>query len=87
MTIFINNLPYQVTQADLLELFAEYGTIRHIFYPTDWKSGQGLGFAFIEMSVKAHEETASLDMNGFQLMGSHLHIREVSSPSYYSKYD
>ena len=79
MTIFINNLPYQVTQADLMELFAEYGTIRHIFYPTDWRSGQGLGFAFIEMSVKVQEETAKLDMNGFQLMGNQLQIREVSS--------
>lgn len=79
MTIFVNNLPYQVSQADLMELFAEYGAIRHIFYPTDWKTGQGLGFAFIEMFVKEHEETAKLDMNDFQLMGNQLQIREVSS--------
>lgn len=79
MTIFINNLPSQVSQADLMELFAKYGAIRHIFYPTDWRSGQGLGFAFVEMSIKAHEETVKLDMNSFQWMGNQLHIREVSS--------
>lgn len=79
MTIFINNLPYQVTQADVLELFAQYGAVRHIFYPTNWSTGQGLGFAFVEMSVKAQEETAKLDLHDFQLMGNRLEIREVSS--------
>ncbi len=79
MTIFINNLPYQMSQADVLELFADYGAIRHIFYPTNGRTGQGLGFAFVEMSVKSQEETAKLDLNGCPFMGNQLEIREVSS--------
>lgn len=79
MTIFINNLTCQITQADLLELFARYGAVRHIFYPTNWSTGQGLGFAFVEMSVKSQEEIAKLELDGFQWMGNQLQIREVSS--------
>jgi len=33
------------TQVDLLELFEEYGAVKHIFLPTNWKTNQGLGFA------------------------------------------
>lgn len=85
MTLFINNLPYQVTQTDLLELFAEYGAVKHIFFPTDWKTGQNFGFAFIEMSVRAAEETAQLELNGFELVGNQLQISEVSSQEYSQK--
>ena len=70
MTLFINNLPHQATQVDILELFEEYATIKHIFFPTDWKIDQALGFAFVEMSVKAHEETAMFDINGSKWMGN-----------------
>ncbi len=82
MTLFINNLPYQVTQTDLLEFFAEYGAVKHIFFPTDWKTGQNFGFAFIEMSVRAAEEAAQLALNNFELMGHQLQISEVSSQEY-----
>lgn len=78
MTLFINNLPYQVTQADILELFAEYGAVRHIFYPTHWKTDQGLGFAFVEMSVK-EREVAKLQLNGFQWLENQLQISEIIS--------
>lgn len=79
MTLFINNLLPQVNQADLLELLAEYGTVKHIFFPTDWKTNQSLGFAFIAMSVKAQEEVAMSELNGAQWMGNQLQIREISS--------
>ena len=82
MTLFINNLPYQITQTDLLELFEEYGAVRHIFFPTDWQTGQCFGFAFIEMSVKADEEAVKLDLNGLELIGNKLQISEVSSQDY-----
>jgi len=82
MTLFINNLPYQLTQTDLLELFAQYGAVRHIFFPTDWKTGHNFGFAFIEVSVRAAEEAAKLELNSFELMGHQLQISEVSSQEY-----
>lgn len=79
MTLFINNLPQQVTQVDVIELFEEYGAIKHIFLPRDWKTNQGLGFAFVEMSVKDREEAAMFELNGSKWMGNQLQIREISS--------
>jgi len=40
---------------------------------------QGLGFAFVEMSVKAREEAAKFELNGSKWMGNQLQIYEVSS--------
>lgn len=79
MTLFINNLPHEVTEVDVLELFEEYGAVKHIFLPTDWKTNQVLGFAFVEMSVKAREEAAKFELNGSKWMGNQLQISEVSS--------
>lgn len=72
-------LPCQVTQVDLLKLFEEYGAVKHIFLPTNWYTNQGLGFAFVEISVKAREEAAKFELNGSKWMGNHLQIYKVSS--------
>lgn len=79
MTLFINNLPLQVAQADILDLFGDYGSIKHIFYPTHGSTGEGLGFAFVQMTAKTQEEIAKFQLHGAEWMGSLLHIREVSS--------
>jgi RNA recognition motif-containing protein len=79
MTLFVNNLPQQVAQADILDLFGDYGSIKHIFYPTNWSTGEGLGFAFIQMTAKPQEEIAQFQLHGAEWMGSALQIREVSS--------
>ena len=79
MTLFINHLPQKVTLVDLLELFEEYGAIKHIFFPTDWKTDKTLGFAFVEMSIEAHESAARFELNGSKWMGNQLQINEVSS--------
>lgn len=77
MTLFINNLPHQVTEVDVLELFEEYGAVKHTFFPTNWKTEQGLGFAFVEMSVKVPEEAAKFELNGSNWMGKQLQISEI----------
>ena len=79
MTLFINNLPSRICELDIVELFAEYGAVKHIFFPTDWKTGEGLGFAFVEMSIKAQEEKAELNITASGWIGCNLQIREVSS--------
>jgi RNA recognition motif-containing protein len=79
MTLFVNNLPQQAAQADVLDLFRNYGAIKHIFYPTNWSTGEGLGFAFVQMTAKTQEEIAKFQLHGADWMGSLLNIREVSS--------
>ena len=83
MTLFINNLPQQVTQADLIELFEEYGAIATIFFPTDWKTNINLGFATVDMMMNANEKAAMSELNGSKWMGSQLQIGEVIAQGHF----
>ena len=79
MTLFINNLPCQVTQVEIQKLLNKHGAIKHIFLPVHWKTNQGFGFAFVEMYVKANEDAARFALNNFKWMGNQLEISEISS--------
>ena len=46
--IFIGNVPYEATEKSLKELFEEFGPIKNIKIPTDWKTGHKKGHAFIQ---------------------------------------
>ena len=41
MSIFVGNLSYEVTEADLNSVFAEYGSVKRVHVPTDRETGRG----------------------------------------------
>ena len=49
MNLYISNLSYNVTDADLNELFADYGEILSARVITDRETGRSRGFAFVEL--------------------------------------
>ena len=59
MSIYVGNLSYEVTQDELNQVFAEYGTVKRVQLPTDRETGRLRGFAFVEMGTEA-EETAAI---------------------------
>lgn len=48
--LFVGNLPYDVTKAELVEHFQKTGEIRHIRIPTDKQSNKPRGFAYVELA-------------------------------------
>src|SRR5713101_8426452 len=54
--VFVGNLDFNTTRAEVQTLFAEVGEIRDVFLPTDRESGRPRGFAFVEY---ANEEDAA----------------------------
>jgi RNA recognition motif-containing protein len=77
MSIYVGNLSYEVTQDDLSQTFAEYGTVRRIQLPTDRETGRLRGFAFVEMGTDA-EETAAIDaLDGAEWMGRDLKVNKA----------
>ena len=44
MSIFVGNLSYEVTEPDLTEVFAEYGKVKRVYFPTDRETGKKRGF-------------------------------------------
>jgi acyl-CoA synthetase (AMP-forming)/AMP-acid ligase II len=58
MSIYVGNLSFDVTEADVREVFAEYGTVKQIYLPTDRETGRFRGFAFVTLETEAEEGKA-----------------------------
>ncbi|MCY4565314.1 MAG: RNA-binding protein [Gammaproteobacteria bacterium] len=50
MKIYVGNLPWRMTSADLEELFAQHGEVRSANVVMDRETGRSRGFGFVEMS-------------------------------------
>ncbi|MBD2258352.1 RNA-binding protein [Pseudanabaena sp. FACHB-2040] len=77
MSIYVGNLSYQVTEQDLTEVFAEYGTVKRIQLPTDRETGRMRGFGFVEMSADAEEQAAIDALDGAEWMGRDLKVNKA----------
>ena len=68
MNIFVAGLSYQINDADLKELFEEYGAVSSAKIITDRDSGRSKGFGFVEMEdedgQKAIEELNDAEFDG-----------------------
>jgi cold-inducible RNA-binding protein len=56
--LYVGNLPYQVQESELEQLFAQAGSVASVFVPRDKFTGQGRGFAFVEMNSDAEAQSA-----------------------------
>lgn len=77
MSVYVGNLSYQVTQDDLTQAFAEYGTVKRVQLPTDRETGRMRGFAFVEMGTDAEETTAIENLDGAEWMGRDLKVSKA----------
>lgn len=77
MSIYIGNLPYQVTAEDVSDIFAEYGTVKQVQLPTDRETGRPRGFGFIEMSSEAEEQAAITALDGAEWKGRDLKVNKA----------
>lgn len=77
MSIYVGNLSYQVTEGELSQVFAEYGTVKNVQLPTDRETGRVRGFAFVEMSTDAEESAAIDGLDGAEWMGRDLKVSKA----------
>ncbi len=77
MTIYVGNLSYQATQEDIVEVFAEYGTVTRVQLPTDRETGRVRGFAFVDMEGDAQEQAAIDALDGANWMGRDLRVNKA----------
>ncbi|MBW4576745.1 MAG: RNA-binding protein [Aphanothece sp. CMT-3BRIN-NPC111] len=77
MSIYVGNLSYEVTQDDLSQAFAEYGTVKRVQLPTDRETGRMRGFAFVEMGTDAEETAAIEALDGAEWMGRDLKVNKA----------
>lgn len=63
MKLFIGNLPYNISEPELLSLFAEFGEVVTTNLVKDQFTGETKGFAFIEMSTRSGGQQAMEALN------------------------
>ena len=77
MSIYVGNLSFEVTQDDLTQAFAEYGSVKRVQLPTDRETGRMRGFAFVEMGTEAEEAAAIEALDGAEWMGRDLKVNKA----------
>jgi RNA recognition motif-containing protein len=75
--LFVGNLPYSATEADLREYFSAVAPPSSIAVPVDRETGRPRGFAFIEFADAAHAQDAIQRFNGVPFQGRPLSVSEA----------
>lgn len=74
MNIYISNLNYNVNDADLNQLFTEYGEITSAKVIMDRESGRSRGFGFVEMPNDSEAQKAIDELNGAEYDGKTISV-------------
>lgn len=77
MKIYVGNLSYSVTDAELQKAFEAFGEVTSVNIITDQYSGRSKGFGFVEMPGKEEAEAAINGMNGKEMGGRTLNVNEA----------
>lgn len=75
--LFVGNLPYNATEADLREHFGAIGPLSYVYLPTDRETGKPRGFAFVEFIERAQAEEAIRRLNNQPFMGRSIAVNEA----------
>src|SRR5262245_148106 len=75
--LYVGNLTYTVTSADLEKLFSEYGTVKSAQVVTDKYTSRSKGFGFVEMKNSSEAQAATEGLNLKEHDGRCLTVNEA----------
>jgi cold-inducible RNA-binding protein len=75
--LYVGNLSYSTTSANLQEMFAPYGKVESANVIEDRDGGRSKGFGFVEMSTDAEAQAAISGLNGKDNDGRALTVNEA----------
>src|SRR3954452_17059186 len=75
--LYVGNLGYGVTDAELTKLFEPYGTVESAQVIADRDTGQSKGFGFVEMKTDQEAQAAIGALNGKDMNGRALTVNEA----------
>lgn len=75
--LYVGNLGYSTTEADLEQLFGESGTVQSAQVIMDRDTNRSKGFAFVEMSSDEEANAAIKALNGKEHGGRQLTVNEA----------
>jgi RNA recognition motif-containing protein len=77
MNIYVGNLSHETTDETIREAFESFGQVTSARVIKDKYSGQSRGFGFVEMSVLSQAQTAIKSLNGKELLGKQMSVKEA----------
>jgi cold-inducible RNA-binding protein len=76
--LYVGNLSYNVTEAELREVFAEGGkNVAEVKVVLDRDTGRPRGFAFVEMGSDGEAAQAIETLNGREIQGRPINVSEA----------
>jgi len=75
--LYVGNLPYEVGETELQELFGRAGSVESVNVMRDQATGRARGFAFVEMASHEEAQKAASEFNQFQMGGRALTVNEA----------
>ena len=76
--LYVGNLPYEIGETELQELFARAGSVESVSVMRDQATGRPRGFAFVEMATSEGAAAAREKFNGFSLHGRAMRVDEAT---------
>ena len=83
--LYVGNLPYDIDDERLRELFSQAGTVESATVIRDRETGRSRGFGFVQMASAAEAESAIRTFDGYTMGNRQLRVslareRETRSP-------
>src|SRR5579871_3390929 len=75
--VFVGNMSFQTTEAELRALFEPFGQVTRVHIAMDRETGRARGFAFVEMPNDAEATTAMSSLDGKEVGGRALKVNEA----------
>ena len=77
MNIYVGNLSYDTTEAELREAFGRFGEVQEARVVEDRETGRPRGFGFVEMPNASEAQKAIAELNGASLQGRNITVNEA----------
>jgi RNA recognition motif-containing protein len=75
-SIYVGNLPFSATEADVRVLFERHGKVDSVKLINDRETGRPRGFCFVEMP-QGDAQAAIQALNGYDMNGRPLRVNEA----------
>jgi len=76
MNLYVGNLPFSATEAEVRELFEQHGKVDSVKIINDRDTGRPRGFCFVDMPAEDAQK-AIAGLGGFEMNGRALRVNEA----------
>ena len=75
--LYVGNLTYSVTDSELQDMFAAFGSVKSAQVIMDRETGRSKGFGFVEMGSDEEAQAAITALHGKEVEGRTLTVNEA----------